>query len=592
MTFRLRLGRVLSGAAVLLLSIAPIAGVPAAGAQESATDESGTAAEVPIVRIDGRGHGHGVGMSQWGAYTMAGQGSSATEILAAFYPGTQLAQQGSGVVVVIDQRDHARVRLPGGGEIRSARDGAQQQGFPIRIDPGGVVDIVRVPEGYRVTSGSVAALDDGDRTPFRAAGDDDCVVLCEEDPSPQPDPDDGCVVCGTTTTTTPRPAPTPTTRPAPQPSPQPSPTTAPPATQAPPPAPVSATPVWAVPANGLVESVDRGRTYRGVFELTGPMGGMRIRNHLDIEDYLKGMAEVPSTWPQAAVEAQAVAARTYALRAMAAAGELCDSESCQVYVGIAHEKPGQTRAVDATRGVVVTYGGRLAATFYSASGGGFAANVQEGFGADYDVPYLPAHPYPTANDKAWALDIALTDVAGRLGYPGTLTAVRVDEVGPSGRALRMTLVGDAGEVDVDPQDFRRRLGLRSTLFEVVTTTSTEAPPPPPPPDDPGVVGSETADADQFAAVIGTRDIGRFEAAIGDDELAIDVAGEPVGATLAFALAATMLGLVGASGTFAGYRRAADAADALGLPHGPFFAPAMRWPAVLAATLERWTSSRR
>ena len=115
-------------------------------------------------------------------------------------------------------------------------------------------------------------------------------------------------------------------------------------------------------------------------------------------------------------------------------GELCDSESCQVYVGIAHENPGQIRAVDATRGTVVTYGGGLAATFYSASGGGFAANVKEGFGADYDVPYLPAHPYPSADDQVWALDVALTDVASRLGYPGTLTGVRVDEVGPSGRA--------------------------------------------------------------------------------------------------------------------------------------------------------------
>lgn len=583
----LRLRRVLSGAAVLFVSIAlttaATVGLPTAAAQDST---------VPIVRVDGRGHGHGVGMSQWGAFTMAGQGASSAQILASFYPGTELAHRTGGVVVVIDQRDHARIRFPGGGEVRSARDGAQQEGFPVKVDPGGVVDIVRVPEGYRVTSGSVAALDSTDPTPF-SSNQEDCVFLCSE-PEPEPEPQP-CVVCGGSTTTTtapPRPSPAPAPiQPSPQPSPQPTPTTAPPTTQAPP-APTSTTPVWAMPANGLVESIDRGRTYRGVFELTGPPGAMRVRNHLDVEDYLKGMAEVPSTWPQAAVEAQAVAARTYALRAMAASGELCDTESCQVYVGIAHEKAGQIQAVNATRGVVVTYGGALAATFYSASGGGFAANVQEGFGADYDVPYLPAHPYPTANPDEWALDIALTDVANRLGYPGAVTGVRVDQVGPSGRPIQMTIEGDAGDVPVDPQDFRRRLGLRSTLFDIETTSSSDAPPPPPPPDDPGVVGADTADSDQFAAVLGTRDVDRFEEALTSpsvESLVDDLESQGVTATLAFGVAVLLLGAVAMSGTLAGYRRTLDDAAPAGLDRGPWFAPAMRIPDVVAATLERWTN---
>lgn len=578
--------------AISTITIAAGIGLPAAGAQESGTEA------VPVVRIDGRGHGHGVGMSQWGAHTMATQGASAAQILAAFYPGTTLAHRAGNVVVVVDQRDHARIRFPGGGEIRSPRDGAQHDGFPVRVDPGGVVDIIRVPEGYRVAVGGVQGLEGSDATPFNASQ-EDCVVLC--DPDPEPDP--GCTVCGpgsTTTTTQPKqPAPTPTTRPAPAPGPAPT-TTAPPAQQQPS-YPTSPAPVWAVPANGLVESVDRGRTYRGAFELTGPDGAMRVRNHLDIEDYLKGMAEVPSTWPQAAVEAQAVAARTYAMRAMAAAGELCDSESCQVYVGIAHEKPGQIRAVDATRGVVVTYGGGLAATFYSASGGGFAANVQEGFGADYDVPYLPSHPYPTANPKPWALDIALTDVAARLGYPGTITDVRVDRVGPSGRALAMTLVGDAGEASVDPQDFRRRLGLRSTLFTVATATADDAPPPPPPPDDPGVVGAgddTTADADQFAAVLGTDDIDDVYEALaadldtGDEIATADLGSEPADIALAAAIAGLLLTAVAGSGTLASYRRSLDELDAAGLPTGQLAAPAMRPDRLVAATIERWTTRNR
>ena len=90
--------------------------------------------------------------------------------------------------------------------------------------------------------------------------------------------------------------------------------------------------------------------------------GLRLVNELDVETYLKGMAEVPASWPAAAQQAQAVAARTYVLRAMAASGEVCDYERCQVYVGATREAAAQTDAVDATRGVVLTYGGALAAS--------------------------------------------------------------------------------------------------------------------------------------------------------------------------------------------------------------------------------------
>ncbi len=252
--------------------------------------------------------------------------------------------------------------------------------------------------------------------------------------------------------------------------------------------------MWAVPASGaVVRSVDRGRSYRGSFEIAGPAGALRVRNHVDVEDYLAGMAEVPGNWPAAAVQAQAIAARTYALRAMAAGGELCDTDSCQVYVGTAGESAGQVAAVDATRGLVVTYGGRLAATYYSASAGGFTATVAEGFGSPTDVPYLQAHPISTVHPDDWAVDIALRDIARRLGYRGALHGVHIDQVGPSGRPLQMTLDGDAGPMRVDPQEFRRRLGLRSTLFTVVAAEADTAPPPPPETVDPGVVGAAPDD---------------------------------------------------------------------------------------------------
>lgn len=499
----LRSARIVSACAgAVVLLVASVVGAPTAAADPSIN--------VPVAHIEGRGHGHGVGMSQWGAYTLAAQGASAADILATFYPGTQLGSAGGEVVVPLEQRDHVQVQFPTGGEIRSSRGGEQQPGFPVQVAPGATVDLVRDGAGYHVVGGAVAPLNT-DATAYRTRQSDCFLVFCPPEDDGGGDSGGGDDRGDGSTTTTPPPpssgggggsAPAPgdggdggdggggsTT------------------TTTTPPDPVSPTPVWAVAANGgPLHSVGRGRTYRGLFEFTGGPGGARLRNHVDVEQYLKGMAEVPGNWPAAAVQAQAVAARTFALRAMAAGGEICDTESCQVYSGVAGESPGQSAAVDATAGTVVLHNGGYAATFYSASGGGVSATVAEGFGGQGDVPYLQAREYPTANPKPYELDIALTDVAGRLGYPGTIEDIRVDEVGPSGRAMRMTITGDAGDLEVDPQDFRRKLGLRSTLFTVTTSEAEEPPPPPDSGDDPGVVGQTVSAADLGAvqAVAPTR----------------------------------------------------------------------------------------
>jgi len=219
------------------------------------------------------------------------------------------------------------------------------------------------------------------------------------------------------------------------------------------------------------------------------------------------MAEVPGSWPPAAVQAQAVAARTYALRAMAGGGEICDTESCQVYAGVEREHPGQDAAVAATRGWVLTHGGALAASFYSASAGGHSATIREGFGSGYDIPYLQARPEPTEDVRPWSVDVALSDVASRVGYPGTLTGVRVDAAGPSGRPLAMTLVGDAGDRPIDPQVFRRRLGLRSTLFSARAGVAGQAPPPPPAPiEDQLLDPAEATDVPAVRSASAARDV--------------------------------------------------------------------------------------
>ena len=81
---------------------------------------------------------------------------------------------------------------------------------------------------------------------------------------------------------------------------------------------------------------------------------------------------MPKEWPAEALQAQAVAARSYALASLVKnrAFDLYADPRSQVYYGVAAESPATTAAVQATRGEILTYGGKVATTFYYSSSGG------------------------------------------------------------------------------------------------------------------------------------------------------------------------------------------------------------------------------
>lgn len=455
----------------LRVLLALLLAVTAAG---SVAPPAAASSAVPVLVLDGTGWGHGVGLSQWGAEYLARTGRSAADILATFYPGAQLGTAQGSVRVAVHNPPSPTTTLtfPQGGQVRSPLEGPQNPGFPLEVAPGGRVRITFDGEAYRV----------------------DGVMAGQSAAAPyQEEPCFLGVLCSPSTTTTTAPPSPSTTQPpgggdpggpADQPGGGDDPSPEPPPSQ-PGPAPVGAprstAPVWAVPADGGVTQVDdRGRRYRGAVEATGGHA-MRLVNLVGIEDYLRGMAEVPGTWPAAAVQAQTVAARTYALRSVQASGELCDDARCQVYVGQTAENPGQDAAVAATAGQVLTHGGALAAAVYSADAGGVSATTFEGFGTPDGVyPYLTTVAYDTDNPLPWHLEVGFPDVAARFGYPGSVTGVRIAEAGPSGRALVVALDGSAGERTVDGRQFARALGLRSTRFTVSAGSAAVAPPAPPP----------------------------------------------------------------------------------------------------------------
>jgi len=170
-------------------------------------------------------------------------------------------------------------------------------------------------------------------------------------------------------------------------------------------------------------------------------------------------------WPPAALRAQAIAARTYALRSPGA--ELCDDDRCQVYLGQSAEYAAMDKAVVETRGQVLQYGGRLASTFYSANGGGISATADEGFGpGGATYPYLTSATYPSADPNPWTQRPGFTEIGRRLAYTGQVSGARVSSTGPSGRATEVTIEGDAGPMSVTGRSFASRLGLQSMLFSL------------------------------------------------------------------------------------------------------------------------------
>ena len=429
-----------------------------------------TRAAVPVAVIDGKGFGHGVGMAQDGAYWMGKAGKSTPQILGHFYPGTGLGR-GRGPVRVLVHTAPTRdavLAFPNGGEVRDALSGTQSPGFPIRVSPGGEV-LVRF-DGARYRA-----------QPLRGAQVSRAIhtrrISYQQEPTTTTSQPPPTLLPTTSTTAPPVPEQTTTTTPAEQPPPPPPPPPEEPSSAS------SARPLWGVPSGGGTVSVPaRGRTYRGVIEATAAAGPLRLLNNVDVEEYLKGMCEVRDPrWPPAALRAQAIAARTYALRAMATAGELCDTQRCQVYLGATAEYGAMNRAVADSAGQVITFGRGLASAVYSANAGGFSANELEGFGTDdAGYSYLRAAPYETRDPLPWTVKVALSDLGARFGYPGQVTGVSVSKLGPSGRALEVTLDGAAGPKVVPGIAFDAGLGLKSTLFTVRIENADVAPPPPPP----------------------------------------------------------------------------------------------------------------
>jgi stage II sporulation protein D len=232
-------------------------------------------------------------------------------------------------------------------------------------------------------------------------------------------------------------------------------------------------PVSVAPAAGALLSVG-GKPYRGTLEISSAGAALQVVDVVGLEAYLQGVVpgEVPGTWPAAALEAQAIAARSYALasRAKGQSWDLFPDPRSQQYLGASAETPETTAAVKATAGIALFYGGTVATTFYSSSSGGRTASGLEAFGLD--VPYLPSQPDPwdTASpNHAWKPQ-ALTGarIARALGLQAPVVDVQ-ERFTASSRVASLVVTAQDGEtLGITGAEARKRLGLRSTAFRIAT----------------------------------------------------------------------------------------------------------------------------
>jgi stage II sporulation protein D len=221
--------------------------------------------------------------------------------------------------------------------------------------------------------------------------------------------------------------------------------------------------------------------YRGVLRLSvTDQGRLRAINVIDLEDYLHGVVprEMPPSWPEEALKAQAIVSRTFARYQMAvnAAREydISASTASQVYGGMAAETERTRRAVDATRGRILTFNGRPALTYFHANSGGMTEDARNVWRVA--IPYLQSvsDDYSArAPGAAWTAFLSYDQIRDAMFRNGLkveqISNVETAAHSPSGRAVRMMVTHGTGTTVIGGNEFRMMTDparIKSTLFKL------------------------------------------------------------------------------------------------------------------------------
>lgn len=237
--------------------------------------------------------------------------------------------------------------------------------------------------------------------------------------------------------------------------------------------------VWPKQQNNPYVFSANSKQYRGYLEIRRYTGSdLTLINIVDLEQYLYGVvpAEIESDAPLEAVKAQAVAARTFALKNLGKNSkwgfDLTDSTSDQVYKGYDGERAYSNQAVDETKGKKMLYNGVPASVFYFASSGGMTASAKDVWGSD--VPYLVSvsDPYESeiASRAVWEKTLTAEQIKKTLFISdveiGDILSVSAEEYTSSGRVNALRITGTEGSITYYGTDTRTLFGLNSQKYSI------------------------------------------------------------------------------------------------------------------------------
>ncbi len=227
---------------------------------------------------------------------------------------------------------------------------------------------------------------------------------------------------------------------------------------------------------------DLNARYRGKLEIIRQSDGrLAIIDHLTFDEYLRGLAEVPRSWPFETLKAQVVAARSYGLyhlqhRSTAAEKlgyDICSTDQCQVYRGVQVEQgafgDAWIRAVTETRGRALLYNGEPIQAFYHSTSPG---KTKRNFPGGTPLPYLDSvdgqdDDAPLAN---WTVRVPLSHLGPILAEYGAWSGGRLSAVSLDGSTVRLS--GSGGSDSVGKSDFRIALNREaSCVYPKVYPTS-------------------------------------------------------------------------------------------------------------------------
>ena len=421
---------------IAILALALMVTAAPAGASGPGSSEGGALGPGPIatrspgratdVRFFGSGWGHGLGMSQWGAYGLALKGWTYRRILTRFYSGTTVGKTASPVRSIRIGLTYDRRLVHLTAKVKPVRltVGKLVHGTHVGTIPIGKTWTVKATKtGYSVRDADGAQV--GGRT-WGGSSFDLFVTYASNG--------------GRIT----------------------------------------------VPEADAISG--KGFTYaRGhlEFNLYGcGAGGCRERVILPIgfEDYLLGIGEVMASWPAEALKAQVVASRTYATYAVKHYGiraycncHLEDGANDQTYVGFDKEGGSDgirwVKAVRSTKGRVILYHGAAIQAFFAASDGGHSDSVEDVWhGGDpaFAIPYLrgvcdPGEFTPVNPWKTWSRSYSSATLTSQLqpytGPIGTVQGFPTVSRGEGGRIIRAKVKGTGGTALMSGSDLRSALAL-------------------------------------------------------------------------------------------------------------------------------------